>query len=298
MSPRYRIGFDIGGTFTDFILLDTARTQIRLHKCLTTPADPSEGALAGLTEIVASAGLQLSEIDEIVHGTTLVANALIERRGARLGLITTAGFGDILEMGTEQRYDIYDLFLRYPEPLVPRRRRLEVAERMDRDGQTVIPLDRGAVRDVARSLATEGVEAIAVCFLHAYRNPAHEREAGEIIRTLLPGIAVSLSSDVVAELWEYQRLVTTCANAFVQPLMDRYVRRLEQELWQRGFRGALTLMHSAGGLVAPDTARAFPIRLLESGPAGGGLATAFFGRLAGHDDVISFDMGVPRQRPA
>jgi len=291
MSPRYRIGFDIGGTFTDFILLDTARTQIRLHKCLTTPADPSEGALAGLTEIVASAGLQLSEIDEIVHGTTLVANALIERRGARLGLITTAGFGDILEMGTEQRYDIYDLFLRYPEPLVPRRRRLEVAERMDRDGQTVIPLDRGAVRDVARSLATEGVEAIAVCFLHAYRNPAHEREAGEIIRTLLPGIAVSLSSDVVAELWEYQRLVTTCANAFVQPLMDRYVRRLEQELWQRGFRGALTLMHSAGGLVAPDTARAFPIRLLESGPAGGGLATAFFGRLAGHDDVISFDMG-------
>ncbi len=291
MSPRYRIGFDIGGTFTDFILLDTERTQIRLHKCLTTPADPSVGALEGLAEIVANAGLRLSDIDEIVHGTTLVANALIERRGARLGLITTAGFRDILEMGTEQRYDIYDLFLRYPEPLVPRRRRLEVAERMDRDGNTIIPLDRDAVRDAARSLAAEGVEAIAVCFLHAYRNPAHEREAGEIIRSLLPDVAVSLSSDVVAELWEYQRLVTTCANAFVQPLMDRYVLRLERELWQRGFRGALTLMHSAGGLVSPETARAFPIRLLESGPAGGGLATAFFGKLSGHDDVISFDMG-------
>jgi 5-oxoprolinase (ATP-hydrolysing) len=291
MSARYRIGFDIGGTFTDFILLDTARTQIRLHKCLTTPADPSVGALAGLTEIVAKARLRLSDIDEIVHGTTLVANALIERQGARLGLITTAGFRDILEMGTEQRYDIYDLFLRYPDPLVPRRHRLEVAERMDRDGNTIIPLDRNAVRDAARSLAADGVEAIAVCFLHAYRNPAHEREAGDIVRALLPDVAVSLSSDVVAELWEYQRLVTTCANALVQPLMDRYVRRLERELWQRGFRGALTLMHSAGGLVSPETARAFPIRLLESGPAGGALATGFFGRLAGHDDVISFDMG-------
>jgi len=291
MSPRYRIGFDIGGTFTDFILLDTTRTQIRLHKCLTTPADPSVGALQGLGEIVAAAGLRLSDIDEIVHGTTLVANALIERRGAKLGLITTAGFRDILEMGTEQRYDIYDLFLRYPEPLVPRRRRLEVPERMDRDGETITPLDRDAVRAAARRLAADGVEAIAVCFLHAYRNSAHEREAGEIIRSVLPEVAVSLSSDVVAELWEYQRLVTTCANAFVQPLMDRYVRILERELWQRGFRGALTLMHSAGGLVSPETARAFPIRLLESGPAGGGLATAFFGKLAGHDDVISFDMG-------
>src|SRR5580700_4963375 len=291
MTARYRIGFDIGGTFTDFILLDMTRAEIRLHKCLTTPDDPSVGALAGLAELVAGAGIQLADVAEIVHGTTLVANALIERRGAKLGLITTAGFRDILEMGTEQRYDIYDLFLKYPDPLVPRRRRLEVPERMDRDGNTIVPLDREAVRDAARNLAADGVEAIAVCFLHAYRNPAHEREAGEIIRAMLPDVAVSLSSDVVAELWEYQRLVTTCANAFVQPLMDRYVRRLERELWQRGFRGALTLMHSAGGLVSPETARAFPIRLLESGPAGGGLATAFFGKLAGHDDVISFDMG-------
>jgi len=286
-----RIGFDIGGTFTDFILLDSARSDIRLHKCLTTPQDPSIGALAGLGEIVAAAGMTLAEVDEIVHGTTLVTNALIERRGAKLGLITTAGFRDILEMGTEQRYDIYDLFLQYPEPLVPRRRRLEVPERMDRDGNAVTPLDLAAVRDATARLVADGVEAVAVCFLHAYRNPAHERAAGEAIRAAFPSLAVSLSSDVVAEMWEYQRLVTTCANAFVQPLMNRYIQRLERELWQRGFRGALRLMHSAGGLVSAETARAFPIRLLESGPAGGGLATAFFGLMAGQDDVISFDMG-------
>jgi 5-oxoprolinase (ATP-hydrolysing) len=290
-DASYRIGFDIGGTFTDFILLDTARSEIQLHKCLTTPQDPSVGALQGLGELLDAAGVRLSQVQEIVHGTTLVTNALIERRGAKLGLITTEGFRDILEMGTEQRYDIYDLFLQYPDPLVPRRRRLEVPERMDRDGNAVVPLDLEAVRQAARRLEADGVEAIAVCFLHAYRNPAHERAAGEAIRALYPEIAVSLSCDVVAELWEYQRLVTTCANAFVQPLMDLYVRRLERELWQRGFRGALRLMHSAGGLVSPETARALPIRLLESGPAGGGLATAFFGELAGKTDVISFDMG-------
>jgi 5-oxoprolinase (ATP-hydrolysing)/N-methylhydantoinase A len=290
-SSRYRIGFDIGGTFTDFILLDAERADIRLHKCLTTPDDPSVGALAGLDEIVEAAGLHLADIGEIVHGTTLVTNALIERKGAELGLITTRGFRDILEMGTEQRYDIYDLFLQYPEPLVRRRRRLEVTERMDRDGCVVTAIDLESVHDAARKLVADGVEAIAVGFLHAYRNAAHERAAGQAIKALFPQVAVSLSSDVVAELWEYQRIATTCANAFVQPLMDRYVRRLQDELGRRGFRGALYLMHSAGGLVLPDTARAFPIRLLESGPAGGGLATAFFGKLAGKDDVISFDMG-------
>jgi 5-oxoprolinase (ATP-hydrolysing) len=290
-SGGSRIGFDIGGTFTDFILLDAARSQIELHKCLTTPQDPSIGALQGLGELLARARVELSEVELIVHGTTLVTNALIERHGASLGLITTDGFRDILEMGTEQRYDIYDLFLRYPEPLVPRRRRLEVRERMDRDGNIVEPLDLEAVRRAAHRLKEQGAEAIAVCFLHSYRNPAHERAAGEAIRAQHRDIAVSLSSDVVAELWEYQRLVTTCANAFVQPLMDRYLRRLERELWQRGFRGALHLMHSAGGLMSPEAARAFPIRLLESGPAGGGLATAFFGKIAGKTDVISFDMG-------
>ncbi len=288
---RYRIGFDIGGTFTDFVLLDQARAEIRLHKCLTTPADPSVGALAGLAELTEAAGITLGEVADIVHGTTLVTNAIIERRGATLGLLTTQGFRDVLEMGTEQRYDIYDLFLQFPEPLVPRKRRVEIPERMAHDGAVVTPLDLEAVRAAVRGLVAEGVDGLAICFLHAYRNPAHERAAGELVRREFPDLAVSLSSDVVAELWEYQRCVTTCANAYVQPLFDRYLRRLEHELWGRGFRGALWLMHSAGGLISPDTARAFPVRLLESGPAGGGLATAFFGTLAGRPDVISFDMG-------
>ncbi len=291
MPTRYRIGFDIGGTFTDFILLDPETESVRLHKTLTTPDDPSRGALAGLDELVTAAGITLAEVTDIVHGTTLVTNALIERRGAKLGLITTAGFRDILEMGTEQRYDIYDLFLQFPSPLVPRRHRLEIPERMDRDGNIVTPLDEAAVEAAAKRLAAQGIEAIAIGFLHSYRNPAHERRAAEIVRAACPEIAVSISSDVVSEMWEYQRLCTTCANAFVQPLMDRYLRRVERELRLRGFAGALRLMHSAGGLLSPETARLLPIRLLESGPAGGGLATAFFGALAGHRDVISFDMG-------
>ncbi len=289
--PRYRIGFDIGGTFTDFILLDTKRSEIRLHKCLTTPHDPSVGALQGLSELLQAAGLTLADIGDVVHGTTLVTNALIERSGACLGLITTRGFRDILEMGTEQRYDIYDLFLKFPEPLVPRRHRLEVAERMDRDGNVLTPLDPAEVRAVAHRLIADGIEAIAICFLHAYRNPAHERAAADVVRAAFPDIAVSISSDVVAELWEYQRCNTTCANAYVQPLMSRYIAKLERELHARGFRGELRFMHSAGGLLSPETARDFPIRMLESGPAGGGLATAFFGAATGKRDVISFDMG-------
>jgi 5-oxoprolinase (ATP-hydrolysing) len=291
MTTRYRVGFDIGGTFTDFILLDTERSEIRLHKCLTTPHDPSVGALQGLAELLSYAGLTFADIGDAVHGTTLVTNTLIERSGARLGLITTRGFRDILEMGTEQRYDIYDLFLQFPEPLVPRRRRLEVAERLDRDGNVLTALDPAEVRAAALRLRAEKVEAVAICFLHAYRNPAHERAAAEVVNATCPELAVSVSADVVAELWEYQRCVTTCANAYVQPLMARYLTGLQRDLRARGFRGDLRLMHSAGGLLSLETASAFPIRLLESGPAGGGLATAFFGAAAGKRDVISFDMG-------
>lgn len=288
---RYRIGFDIGGTFTDFILLDQETATVRLHKCLTTPHDPSEGALEGLADLVAAAGLSLADISQIVHGTTLVTNALVERKGARLGMITTAGFRDIIEIGTEQRYDIYDLFLEFPAPLVPRRHRIEVAERIDRDGSVVEPLDIEGVKLAALQLVAEGVDAIAVCFLHSYRNPDHEQQAAAAIREVLPDVPLSISSAVVAELWEYQRFVTTCANAYVQPAMDRYLCRLEDELKRRGFEGALRLMQSAGGLVSPEAARTYPIRLLESGPAGGALATAYFGSLIGQSDIISFDMG-------
>src|ERR1051325_10483655 len=290
-EASYRVGLDIGGTFTDFVLYDANNRRISLYKCLTTPHDPSAAALEGLGALAAQASVNIADLAEIVHGTTLVTNAIIEPRGARLGLLTTRGFRDSLEMGTEQRYDIYDLFLGFPEPLVPRRHRLEIGERLDRDGRVGNPLDPDEVRAAVQALAHDGIEAVAVCFLHSYANPAHEQAVRELIAREFPNLFISLSSEVVAELREYPRAVTTCANAYVQPLMDRYLANLESELAARGFRGTVRLMHSAGGLVAPAAARKFPIRLLESGPAGGGLASALFGDLAGERSLISFDMG-------
>ncbi len=291
MIHSLRLGFDVGGTFTDFVLADPGTGAMRLHKRLTTPEDPAIGAMDGLRQITADHGARFADIAEIVHGTTLVTNAVIERNGARLGLITTAGFRDVLEAGTEQRYDIYDLFLTYPEPLVPRRRRLEVVERIDRDGCVITALDAEGVRWAARALREAGAEAVAICFLNAYREPKHEREAAAIVRAELPGVPVSVSSDVVAEIGEYARFVTTCANAYVQPLMATYLRRLEHGLREAGFAGPLRLMHSAGGLVSAAAAGEFPIRLLESGPAGGALAAALLGARAGHTDLLAFDMG-------
>ena len=185
MPDRYRIGLDIGGTFTDLVLLDDTAETIRLHKVLTTSPDPAAGALTGLEEICRHAGIGLRDVGTLVHGTTLVTNAIIERTGAPTALLTTRGFRDILEMGKEQRYDIYDLFLRFPEPLVPRRWRLEVDERISRDGDVLQPLDAAQVRDAVRRLADEGVEALAICFLHAYKNPAHEQAALAVIRDTL-----------------------------------------------------------------------------------------------------------------
>jgi 5-oxoprolinase (ATP-hydrolysing)/N-methylhydantoinase A len=288
---RFRVGIDIGGTFTDFILFDEQDASIRLHKCLTTPQDPSQAALSGLKDLTAAAGIQIEDLGEIVHGTTLVTNAVIERKGARVGLITTEGFRDVLEIGTEQRYDIYDLFLAFPDPLAERARRLEISERVAADGEVIQPLDEESVLGAVRKLVEDDVEAIAVCFMHSYRNPAHEVRAREIIHRHFPEISVSISSEVVAEISEYPRFVTTCANTYVQPLMDRYLRRFEKELALLGFAGAFRLMHSAGGLVSVEEARKFPIRLLESGPAGGALATAWFGKAAGQPNVIAFDMG-------
>ncbi len=290
-SKDFRAGIDIGGTFTDFILFDGDSASIRLHKCLTTPSDPSKGALGGLSDLVAAAGIAIPDLGEIVHGTTLVTNAVIERKGAPVGLITTEGFRDILEIGFEQRYDIYDLFLTFPDPLVSRSRRLEITERIGADGGVIKELDEVSVLRAVKKLVASKVEAIAVCLMHSYRNPAHEIRVREIIKQHYPEISVSISSEVVAEISEYQRFVTTCANAYVQPLMDRYLSRFERELKTLGFEGALRLMHSAGGLVSLDEAREFPIRLLESGPAGGALATAWFGKTAGKDNVIAFDMG-------
>ncbi|MDP0927983.1 hydantoinase B/oxoprolinase family protein [Paracoccus onubensis] len=290
-TRRLRAGIDIGGTFTDFILFDEAQAAIRLHKHLTTAHDPSQGALKGLSELIESASISVADLAEIVHGTTLVTNAVIERKGASVGMITTKGFRDILEIGTEQRYDIYDLALSFPPALVERARRLEVSERIDAAGREILPLDEAAVIAAASALVRQGVEAVAICFMHSYANPDHERRARDLIAREFPDLSISISSEVVAEISEYQRFATTCANAYVQPLMDRYLCRFETELRKLGFDGDFRLMHSAGGLVSLDAARAFPIRLLESGPAGGALATAWFGHNAGHDNVISFDMG-------
>ncbi len=288
---RFRIGFDIGGTFTDFVLIDDIAGTIDLHKRLTTPHDASIAAMEGLCALTSENGIGLGDVREIIHGTTLVTNAIIERKGAEVGFITTAGFRDLLQMGTEQRYDIYDLFLKFPEPLVPRRLRLEVEERVDAHGKVVVPLDEAGVLRMAGRLVATGVRSIAIGFLHAYRNPVHERRARDLIAAKYPQLSLSISSEVFAEIREYQRFVTTCANAYVQPLMASYLDNLTSRLAAEGFTGPLRLMHSAGGLVPVETAKQFPIRLLESGPAGGALAAGFFGKGAGVDDLIAFDMG-------
>ncbi len=287
----YRLGFDIGGTFTDFVLADTTTQQLHLHKCLTTPDDPSTGALEGMSEMLDGLGIAMGRIDHIVHGTTLVTNAIIERRGCRLGFLTTQGFRDILAMGTEQRYDIHDLFLKYPAPLAPRHLRREIDERIDRDGMVVTSLDRIQAITEIRTLVDDGVEAIAVCLLHAYKNPNHERTVRMLIHEIAPGLPVSLSSEVHPELKEYERSSTTAANAYVQPLMSTYVNRLVDAFSDRGFAGQFHLIQSSGGLTTPATAIEYPVRFIESGPAGGARATAFVGAAIGSDDIISFDMG-------
>ncbi len=286
-----RIGMDIGGTFTDYVLLDDGSDELLIHKRPTTPADPAEGALLGLQELVERSGHDLGDCSILVHGTTLVSNSLIERRGALTVLLTTRGFRDILEMGHEQRYDIYELFLRYPEPLVERRWRLEVEERMDRNGNPLRPPNLDAVRAQVRRIAEAGIQAVAICLLHSYLNPAHERMVAEVIRQEVPGMRVSASHEVVPEIREFERTSTTVANAYVQPLVDRYLGRLERELKVRGFRGRFYLMQSSGGLATVDVARRFPVRLLESGPAGGALVGAYLGRLLGLRELIAFDMG-------
>lgn len=290
-SASWRLGFDIGGTFTDFVLICENSQQMMLHKVLTTPQDPSEGALAGINALLEKAGLELAELSQIIHGTTLATNAIIERKGAKLGFLATEGFSDMLEMATEQRYDIHDLFLTFPEPLAPRNRRREIAERIDRDGNIVQAMDPEQLRGQIRALLDEGMEALAICFLHAYANPLHEQQARDLVRAEFPQLPVSISSDIHPRIREYERSATTAANAFVQPLMAAYVSKLEAALKARGFTGRFHLIQSSGGLTAIQTARETPIRFLESGPAGGVQSTAMIGRSLDKPDILSFDMG-------
>jgi N-methylhydantoinase A len=286
-----RIGVDVGGTFTDFVLVDEARGRILTGKRLTTPDDPGRAILEGTARLLDEASAGIEAVRQVVHGTTLVTNTVIERKGARIGLLTTRGFRDSLELGREMRYDLYDLFLEKPEPLVPRQRRMAVTERLEAAGRVLRPLVEAEVRDAARTLRDAGVEAVAVCFLHSYLDPAHERRAGEILAEELPGVPVTLSSSVAPEIREYERANTACVNAYVQPLMDRYLAKLEADLAQRGLGGPLHLMLSAGGIATVRHARAQPVQLIESGPAAGATAAMHVGRLMGLADMISFDMG-------
>jgi N-methylhydantoinase A len=284
-----RLAVDIGGTFTDLALEHAGRRVTA--KVLTTPTAPERGVMQGVREILRAAALHPADIALLVHGTTLATNAIIERKGARTALITTEGFRDVLALRNESRYDQYDLNLTLPEPLVPRYLRLPVPERLDNVGNVLLPLDEDAVRGLVPLLVREGVQSIAIGFLHAFVNPAHERRARDILATALPDVPITLSSEVSPEMREWERFSTAAANAYVQPLMARYLRRLEQELREEGLTAPLFLMLSGGGLTTVETACRFPIRLVESGPAGGAIFSAHIARECGLDRVVSFDMG-------
>ena len=291
MPSMYRLGVDIGGTFTDLVLVDEATGAARVGKLLTTPKDPAQGVETGLIRLLDEAGIRAEAVRTLIHGTTLATNAIVERKGARTGLITTLGFRDALEIGREGRYDMYDLFIDPPSPLVPRHLRVEVTERLLADGSVLTPLDEDEAQRIIQDLLAAGCEAVAVSLLHSYRNPVHEQRVGELLRQLAPGLPASLSSQVVPEIREYERASTTVANAYVTPLMARYLEDLERKLADLGIGGRLFVMLSGGGIATPETAKQFPIRLVESGPAAGALAAARAGRLAGESKLLSFDMG-------
>ena len=286
-----RVGIDIGGTFTDLLVFDADSGRFHIGKPLTTPDEPSRAVTDGLVATLSVAGLGPAAVRGIVHGTTLVTNAIIERKGAKTALLTTRGFRDAVQIGREHRYDLYDLFLEMPEPLVPRHLRLELDERILADGAELVPVSPQQVRELADRLVAEGVEAVAVALIHAWRDPAHERQVEALLAEYAPDLVVSTSSSVVPEIREYERVSTTIANVYVRPVVSRYLSRLEESLAALGAPGSLLIMLSSGAATTVETARTYPIRLIESGPAAGALAAAEYGRLSGMPDVLSFDMG-------
>ncbi len=288
-SPTIRIGVDIGGTFTD-VALEIGERRFT-GKILTTPHAPEEGVLAALRSVTAEAGVEPGEVGVIIHGTTLATNALIERKGARTALLTTEGFRDVVEIRHENRFEQYDVNIDLPPPLVPRRLRLPIRERIDAQGEVLVALDESSVARAIEALAAQQVEAVAVGLLHSFTNPDHERRVGDAIARRLPQLAVTLSCEVSPEMREYERFSTACANAYLQPLIGRYVAKLDRELVRAGFRCPLLLMTSGGGITTSETAIRFPVRLVESGPAGGAIFAACIARQHGLDQVVSFDMG-------
>jgi len=285
-----RAGVDIGGTFTDLCVVDSDHV-VAVGKTLTTPHDPSQGVEAVLAETLDRLELSFTDLELVVHGTTLVTNAIIERKGSPTALLTTRGFRDAVEIGRERRYELYDLMIENPRTLVPRHLRFDVPERTLADGSVAVALDERYVERLGRELEESGIEAVAVSFLHSFTNPEHERHARDTLLRAAPALRVSLSSEVVPEIREFERTTTTVANVYVQDLMARYLTELHDRLSRRGFGGQLYVMLSSGGVATIETAKRFPIRLLESGPAAGALAAATYGRAGGHADLVSFDMG-------
>jgi N-methylhydantoinase A len=287
-----RVAFDIGGTFTDFVLHDDADGGgTHFLKVPSTPRDPGEAVMAGLEVLLDKAGIEAGAVDGVLHATTVATNAVLERKGAAAGLITTEGFRDVLIIGRQKRYETYDLYINKPEPLVARRHIAEVTERVDFDGAVVTGLDMASVDRAIDAMLDAGRETVAVSLMHAYANPAHEQAIRDRISARAPDLSVSISSEISPKFREYERTSTTVANAYVKPIVDRYIANLETALSARGFRNELFVMQSSGGLVSTDIARDYPIRIIESGPAAGVLMGAGVGLAEGTEHVITFDMG-------
>ncbi|WP_021593918.1 hydantoinase/oxoprolinase family protein [Actinomadura welshii] len=286
-----RIGVDVGGTFTDLFLHDPDRGITWTGKLPTTPNAPHEAIAEGIARILRETGTRPEEVTGVVHGTTLVTNTVIERTGARVGFLTTRGFRDVLEMGQEIRFDTTDLFARPALPLVPRDMRLEIGGRLAADGSEIEPIDDAEVLARARELNDLGAETLAVCLMHAYVDPSHELRVRDLVTKVLPDLPVTLSSEVAPVMREYERGNTACLNAYVRPLMAAYLDALRIELTRMGVTAPLRIMLSGGGITTLEQAKAFPIRLLESGPAAGAIAASAVARAVGLERVISFDMG-------
>ena len=287
----YRLGCDIGGTFTDFVLLNDRTGEINIYKCLTTPKDPSDAVEHGIREMEKKTVGFVERMDEVIHGTTLVINSIIERKGATTGLITTKGFRDVLEIGRGIRYAPYDVFAEFPTPLIPRRLRFEVDERIRSDGSILKPLNPKEARQVVRALLQMGVESIAVCLLNSFENPTHELMLKEIIEKEAPGVSISISYRVLPQIKEYERTSTTVTNAYVKPLTGRYLSRLAGRLDTIGFKGKLFIMLSSGGVTSVETAADFPVRVIESGPTAAVIAGQYYGKLFNISEMFCFDMG-------
>ncbi|MEO9631614.1 MAG: hydantoinase/oxoprolinase family protein [Sulfitobacter sp.] len=289
MVSTIRLGVDIGGTFTDVVLEKGGESFST--KVLTTYAAPENAIIDGMHQVCTKAGVTPADLTQIIHGTTLATNALIERRGAKTALITTQGFRDVIEMRTESRFEQYDLNLNLPEPLLPRQMRYTVEERVDATGAVLLPLDRAEVEALADRIAEAGYESVAVGLIHSYLNDAHERLIREVLEERLPGVMVSISSEVSPQMREYERFNTVVANAYIKPLMKSYLGRLEGRLQEEGVSCNIFLMHSGGGIISIESAAEFPVRLVESGPAGGAVFAANIAARYGLDKVLSFDMG-------